>query len=68
MGLEAAGWRVVYANDWSGERAQMYRGFFGEDEPYEVKDIFAVTSMEHPPGHPRHLFLPLYRFVVSGEA
>ena len=46
MGLEAAGWQVVYANDWSAERAQMYRGFFGE--AYEVKDIFSVASEDIP--------------------
>ena len=41
MGLEAAGWRVVYANDWSEERAQIYRGFFGD--AYRVEDIFSVS-------------------------
>lgn len=46
MGLEAAGWRVVYANDWSAERAQMYRGFFGEE--YEVEDIFSVAPGDVP--------------------
>ena len=46
MGLEVAGWRVVYANDWSAERAQLYRGFFGDD--YEVKDIFSVASEDIP--------------------
>lgn len=46
MGLEAAGWRVAYANDWNAERAQMYRGFFGEG--YEVKDIFSVALEEVP--------------------
>ena len=40
MGLEAAGWQIVYANDWSEERAQIYEGFFGES--YDVKDIFYV--------------------------
>ena len=48
MGLEAAGWRVVYANDWSGERAQIYKGFFGESEHYELKDIFAVDFENIP--------------------
>ena len=48
MGLEAAGWQIVYSNDWSHERAQMYSGFFGEDELYEVKDVFAVTSRNIP--------------------
>ena len=42
MGLEAAGWRVVFANDWSAERAQMYEGFFGEG--YEVRDVFSLSS------------------------
>ena len=46
MGLEAAGWRVVYANDRSAERAQLYRGFFGDS--YEVKDIFSVTAKDIP--------------------
>ena len=46
MGLEMAGWQCLYANDWNSERAQIYRGFFGED--YEVKDIFAVDSSDIP--------------------
>ncbi len=46
MGLETAGWQVVYANDWSAARAQMYRGFFGED--YQVKDIFSVGAEDIP--------------------
>ena len=46
MGLEAAGWRVVYANDWSAERAQMYHGFFGEE--YKVQDIFSVAPEDVP--------------------
>ena len=46
MGLEVADWRVVYANDWSAERAQMYRGFFGEE--YTVQDIFSVAPEDVP--------------------
>ena len=46
MGLEAAGWRVVYANDWSAERAQMYRGFFGE--AYKVEDVFSIAPEDVP--------------------
>lgn len=46
MGLETAGWQVIYANDWSTERAQMYKGFFGEE--YQVKDIFSVDSEDIP--------------------
>lgn len=47
MGLERAGWQVVYANDWSPERAQMYGGFFGT--AYPVQDIFAVDAAAIPP-------------------
>lgn len=46
MGLEAAGWRVVYANDWSEKRAQIYRGFFGEG--YDVRDVFVVSARDVP--------------------
>ena len=46
MGLETAGWRVAYANDWSEERARMYRGFFGD--AYEVKDVFSVSAEDVP--------------------
>ncbi len=46
MGLEMAGWRFLYGNDWSAERAQIYGGFFGEY--YEVKDIFSVDSRDIP--------------------
>ena len=46
MGLEAAGWQVVYANDWSAERAQMYRGFFGDE--YKVEDIFSIAPEDVP--------------------
>ena len=46
MGLEAAGWRVVYANDWNAKRAQIYRGFFHES--YRVEDIFSVSLEDIP--------------------
>lgn len=46
MGLEAAGWRVVYANDWNAKRAQIYRGFFRES--YRVEDIFSVSLEDIP--------------------
>ena len=42
MGLEAADWQVVYANDWSAEREQMYKGFFGES--YLAQDVFSLEA------------------------
>lgn len=47
MGLEAAGWRVAYANDWNAKRAQMYEGFFGES--YQTQDVFAIRPSDVPP-------------------
>ena len=46
MGLERAGWKVAYANDWNSEREQIYRGFFGDG--YEVKDVFTVRAEDVP--------------------
>ena len=46
MGLENAGWKVVYSNDWNAEREQIYRGFFGDG--YEIKDVFNVRAEEVP--------------------
>ncbi len=47
MGLESEGWEVIYANDWSSERTQIYRGFFSEG--YQVEDIFSVSENDIPP-------------------
>ena len=46
MGLEAAGWRVLFANDWSPERARIYAGFFGE--PYAVADVGSLRAADVP--------------------
>ena len=46
MGLERAGWNVEFANDWDGERAQIYEGFFGDR--YEIRDIFSVSHEQIP--------------------
>ena len=46
MGLERAGWSVEFANDWDPERAQIYKGFFGDT--YEIRDIFSVPHEQVP--------------------
>lgn len=49
MGLERAGWRVVYANDYAQEKYEMYRDAFpGEAELYEVEDIFNLDAKSIP--------------------
>lgn len=49
MGLEPYGWRVVYANDISAKKYEMYRGFFPDaSEHYVVGDIFDVDPSTVP--------------------
>ena len=65
MGLEAAGWQVVYANDWSVERAQMYHGFFGDD--YHIEDIFAVCPDTVPPATLATCSFPCIDLSLAGK-
>lgn len=44
MGLHEHGWQVVFANDISPKKAEMYRSFFADAaQHYMVKDIFEVN-------------------------
>ena len=65
MGLEAAGWRVVYANDWSEKRARIYRGFFGEG--YDVRDVFAVSAADVPPAVMATCSFPCVDLSLAGK-
>jgi len=43
MGLEAAGWKVVFANDISEKKFNMYEDFFPRShKDYIIKDIFEI--------------------------
>ncbi|MFN7019422.1 MAG: DNA cytosine methyltransferase [Fimbriimonadales bacterium] len=49
LGLEAEGWRVVFANDISPAKYEMYRGFFPDaDRHYIVGDVFDVDPASIP--------------------
>jgi DNA (cytosine-5)-methyltransferase 1 len=49
MGLEAASWKVVYANDICLRKYEMYRGFYRDaDNHYSVQDIFDVDPASVP--------------------
>ena len=44
LGLEMEGWRVVFANDISEKKFEMYKGFFpNRYRHYVVGDIFQLT-------------------------
>jgi DNA (cytosine-5)-methyltransferase 1 len=49
MGLEPLGWQVVFANDISEKKAEMYRAFFpGSERHYHVGDVFDLNPAEIP--------------------
>jgi DNA (cytosine-5)-methyltransferase 1 len=49
MGLCAAGWSAVFANDFSSQKYEMYKGFFPDaSNHYRVADIFQVDYSQIP--------------------
>lgn len=49
MGLEPCGWRVVFANDISEKKYEMYKAFFPDaDQHYIIGDVFEVDSFSVP--------------------
>lgn len=49
LGLERTGWQVVFANDWSSEKFDMYRAYFEDAEKhYSVGDIFGIQPSSVP--------------------
>lgn len=48
MGLEQAGWRVVYANDVDEKKAQMYAAHFGETGDFALADIHRLEASDIP--------------------
>lgn len=48
MGLEACGWKVVYANDFAEKKYEMYKAFFPNDQHYVVEDIFKIDPLSIP--------------------
>jgi hypothetical protein len=49
MGLEEAGWQVVWANDIDEDKMKMYRGHFTDDEAhFHLGDVHAITPDDIP--------------------
>ncbi len=49
MGLEPLGWQVLWANDISAKKYEMYKGFFPDaDDHYVIGDIFEIDSASVP--------------------
>ncbi len=50
LGLEQAGWQVVYANDFNVSKHQMYSSYFIDEEShYSIEDIFNLNPSQIPP-------------------
>jgi len=49
LGLEQAGWRVVWANDIDQDKFRMYRGHFADDDAhFEIGDVHAIDPAKMP--------------------
>jgi DNA (cytosine-5)-methyltransferase 1 len=47
LGLEQAGWKVVFANDWAHDKFEMYSAHFKDArQHYRVQDIFSVCHAD----------------------
>jgi DNA (cytosine-5)-methyltransferase 1 len=49
LGLEQAGWKVVFANDWAPSKFEMYSANFQDNcQHYRVQDIFSICPNDIP--------------------
>lgn len=44
MGLEAAGWRITFANDFDPKKKQMHEGHWGPDATYTTDSVFDLDA------------------------
>src|ERR1041384_4227807 len=68
MGLEPAGWRVVFANDISEKKFQMYKTFFPDaDQHYIVQDAFNLQHKSVPPSMLATCSFPCIDLSLAGN-
>jgi len=49
LGLEQAGWKIVFSNDWAYSKYEMYSAHFKDAiEYYKVQDIFSICPTDIP--------------------
>ncbi|MGC1528182.1 MAG: DNA (cytosine-5-)-methyltransferase [Phormidesmis sp.] len=50
LGLERAGWDIIFANDWAREKFDMYAAYFQEAEDhYALENVFNLCQANVPP-------------------
>lgn len=68
MGLEYAGWQVIYANDWSKKKHQMYDNFFpGSETHYIIDDIFNINPEAIPQSLLATCSFPCIDLSIAGK-
>lgn len=68
MGLEPWGWQVVFANDISVKKYEMYRGFFPRGKGhYLVGDIFKIAPSQIPPSTLATCSFPCIDLSLAGN-
>lgn len=49
LGLEQAGWSIVFSNDWARRKFEMYSAHFKDaDKHYRVQDVFSINPTDIP--------------------
>lgn len=68
MGLEPRGWRVVFANDISPKKSEMYKAFFPESHGhYVVGDVFDLDPFAVPPATLASCSFPCIDLSLAGN-
>ncbi|OQA45983.1 MAG: Modification methylase HpaII [Chloroflexi bacterium ADurb.Bin325] len=68
LGLEMAGWRIVFANDISDKKAEMYKAFFPErHDHYVIRDVFELDPAAIPPAMLATCSFPCIDLSLAGN-
>ena len=68
MGLESAGWQVIFANDFSEKKYEMYADFFPDAaQHYVVDDIFNLSLDDIPPAALATCSFPCIDLSLAGN-
>ncbi len=68
MGLQPFGWQVVFANDISEKKYEMYKTFFPDAEAhYMIKDIFDIEPANVPPATLATCSFPCIDLSLAGN-
>jgi DNA (cytosine-5)-methyltransferase 1 len=68
MGLQPRGWQVVFANDISEKKYEMYKTFFSDaDEHYIIGDIFDIDPSDVPPATLATCSFPCIDLSLAGN-